>query len=45
MGDLTAPDLVIDHLDLGALATIDQVIFAVNSHHLTGRMPVKGRNS
>ena len=45
MGDLAAPDLVIDQLDLGALATIDQVIIAIQCHHLAGRVTVECRYS
>ena len=45
MGDFAAPDLVIDHLDLGAFATIYQVIIAVESNHLACRVAVKCRNS
>ena len=45
MGDLAAPDLIIDHLDLGAFPAIHEVIGTVNRHYLAGWVPVKGGNS
>lgn len=45
MRNLTPADFVIDHLNLRAFATINQIIVTVNSNYLTGRMPVKCRNS
>lgn len=41
VGDLAAPDLVIDHLYLCTLATIHQEIVSIHCHHLAGRMAVK----
>ena len=38
-----SPDLVFDHLYLGAFAAINQKIIAVVRHYLAGRVPVKGR--
>lgn len=43
MRDLSPPDLVLDHLDLGAFAAIDQVIIPVVRNHLAGRMTVESR--
>lgn len=41
MRNLTAPDLIIDHLDLGALSAIHQEIITIQRHYLAGRMPVE----
>jgi hypothetical protein len=38
-------DLVIDHLDLGAFATIHKKVLAIQCYHLAGRMSVKCRYS
>ncbi len=36
-----ASDLVIDQLNLGAFATINELIITLNRNHLTGRVAVK----
>ena len=43
MRDLAPPDLVLDHLDLGALTAIHQVIISVVRNHLAGGMTVESR--
>jgi hypothetical protein len=41
--DPAPPDLVFDHLDLGAFTAINQVIIPVMRNHLAGWMTVKSR--
>lgn len=43
MRDAATPYLIVDQLDLGALATIHQVIGAIERHHLAGWVAVEGR--
>jgi hypothetical protein len=43
VGDLAAPDLVFDHLYLGAFAAINQEEIAIYRHDLARRMPVECR--
>jgi hypothetical protein len=43
MGDLTAPDLIIDKLNLCAFPAVNKIISAVIGNYLAGRMPVKCR--
>lgn len=43
VGDLAAADLVLDHLDLCALAAIHQVIGSVVRHHLAGGVTIESR--
>ena len=45
MGDLSAPDLVIDHLNLGAFSTIHKKVLTIQRYYLAGRMPVESRYS
>ena len=41
MGYFTAPDFIIDHLNLRAFAAVYKEIMPVHCHYLAGRMPVK----
>ena len=41
--DLSSPDLVLDHLDLCTLTTINKVIIAIMRHNLACRVTVKSR--
>jgi hypothetical protein len=43
VGDLTTPDLVIDHLNLCAFTAINEIVIAIKRYYLAGRMPVKCR--
>ena len=44
MRDFTAPDLVFDHLNLGALSTINQKKIGIHRNYLAGRVTVESRN-
>ena len=44
VGDLATPDLVFDHLYLGAFATINQVIISIQCYYLAGGMTIECRD-